>query len=150
VGRLFRVVLVIAIAATGMRLFNSGDLEQPGDSVVADSRQTAIPLGESCENAAHWSKAQRFLGRRATLKGRIAAVTYRPDESGRPTWINVGASYPNDNRLDLIIWGRNRARFRSLLSRLSTGREVCAQGVVERYRGTYQIELTRPAQVRIH
>ncbi len=148
-GRLFRVLLVIAIAAIGMRLFNSGDLEPPGESMAADLRQTATPLGKSCGNAAHWSKAQRFLGQRATLKGRVEAVTYRPDEDGRPTWINIGASFPNDNRLDLIIWGRNRSGFRGVLSRLSRGREICAQGVVERYRGTYQIELKRPAQIRI-
>lgn len=47
----------------------------------------------------------------------VVATRYEPDLRGRPTFIDVGAAYPDPDRLRLVVWGRNRDSFPGRQSR---------------------------------
>lgn len=113
------------------------------------SAPPAVPIGENCRNPADWTTARQFVGQRAALQGQITGITYRPELNGQPTWVSIGSDFPNRNRLELVIWGRNRSTFESELRRLSVGDEICAVGQVSEFRGVVQIELQNAAQLSV-
>ena len=74
-------------------------------------------------------------------------------------WLDVGGRYPNQNRLTVVVWGKNWSRFNILeldaqhwLAR-NPGEErhvsICIMGKVVEYKGVPQIELQHPGQIRI-
>jgi hypothetical protein len=76
------------------------------------------------------------------LKGRVARVHYARSAAGSPTFIDLGAAYPSQRRLTLVIWGRDRENFPASPERLfRKGQIVCAQGVPRLYRGAVQMEV---------
>jgi hypothetical protein len=111
---------------------------------VPTSTAAAMPLRLTawCGGSESWQSAGRKTGRLVRVKARVVSAVYARSSSGRPTFINLGHSYPNPNRLTLLIWGRNRANFPAAPERMfRRGRLVCAQGIVTRYRGVPEIEV---------
>jgi hypothetical protein len=115
---------------------------------VAPENTVQISIGESCDNPLEWRGAAGRIGEHVAVSGPIMRVTHREDVNGSPTWIEIGAAFPDSSRLTLIIWGSNRPHFTAVLRQLAEGREVCAQGVVETFRGQPQIELESASQLR--
>jgi hypothetical protein len=70
------------------------------------------------------------------------SVVYARSSNGRPTFINLGAAYPNPNRLTILIWGEDRPNFPRAPERMfGPGQTICAQGRVTLYRGVSEIEV---------
>ena len=57
----------------------------------------------SCAGAVSWSGANRFVGRTATVKGRVVSTKYARYSSGSPTFLDLGRAYPNANRFTVVI-----------------------------------------------
>lgn len=140
---------VVIITAMGMLVWVTSSRAPSESASESGFRESSVSIGENCTNPATWKNAQNYLDRRAALEGPVEGVTYRSQSPGQPTWINIGAPFPDNDRLVLVIWGRNRDQFESLLSRLSTGQTICAIGEVSEYRGTAQIELERVDQIKL-
>jgi DNA/RNA endonuclease YhcR with UshA esterase domain len=97
-----------------------------------------VPIGE----------AAAVAGRRVTVCGNLAEVTYRPGTAGQPTFLNFGRPYPNPTFV-AVIWGEARPRFDPVPeARFLPGQRLCVSGEVELYRGTPQVVITDPVQVR--
>lgn len=93
-----------------------------------------------CARARDWSDAAALTGRRATLKGPVVAATYRSRASGGPTFIDVGARYPDTKRLQVVVWERNRDGFAKPPETAYQGHTVAVTGTIARYAGVAQIE----------
>jgi very-short-patch-repair endonuclease len=124
----------------------------PPDPVVDSPPPTPVvdpspPPGRSCDNPLDWQRASDYVGKRVALSGPVIAVKYGSDMNGRPTWITVGAPYPDRTRLELLIWGSNLSKFPDNLESRLEGKPVCAYGVVSTYKGTLQIELKQSGQL---
>lgn len=126
---------------------------KPVNDVLSKSTvaQPAIPnklvaAGTSCANPVNWREATKFVGQQVAVTGKIMRITERKNVRGSPTWIEIGAAYPAPNRLTLVIWGEQRAKF-SQLNRSAISRQACAQGTVQLYRQQLQIELKQPKQL---
>jgi len=119
---------------------------QPTSSKLPESQAQLVVRGEDCRRPIGWREATDFIGQTVAVSGIVLDVTSRPDVNGQPTWITVGANFPNP-RLTLTIWGANRNEFNSDLLGMLEGKRVCAYGEIETYKGNAQIELVKPAQL---
>lgn len=152
----FTVIIIsgMVLAAVFLTDTNTSKIRSETENRVAasqDAPTAAIPTspaGSSCENPISWGTAKLHLGKTKAISGPVRAITFREQTRGQPTWINIGANFPDESRLELVIWGRNRPKFENILSRIHAGNEICAIGKVSEYRGIVQIELSSASQLR--
>lgn len=129
------------------------DTFDQGGLVLVGNIQHRLPEkkpGSSCQNPLSWEQAASKIGKNAAIKGNIINITYRNDVRGKPTWIEVGGSRSKEKSLTLIIWGNNRLTFESTLAELEKYDVVCAEGLVNDYKGKPQIKLSSLDQLYIY
>lgn len=141
----FTALLALIFALLVFRL----DLGEPASQAGTSSPKTIAqdPQGTTCDNPVSWSSARDFVGQRVAVSGPVMEVVSREGMRGSPTWINIGAPFPADERVAFIIWGQNLDRFGGDLESRLQGRSACGFGLLEEYRGSMQIELTSPGQL---
>lgn len=167
------LVTIVVISRPGDNSSSGGVVQEPSGQLdqATNNDQSSSPGTESlrheegmrtepgrlsgqspswCQNPTNWGSARRMVGRDAVIAGPVTAVTYRPDRDGQPTWISIGATFPDRDRFDVLIWGRNRSALSSVLSRIDSGDSICVQGGVSEYRGVVQIEVDDPSQLWIN
>lgn len=112
----------------------------------------------ACVKPIDWSRAREFVGRVATVRGPLVAITKRPDLAGSPMWLDVGQAFPSSTRLNIVVWGKNWAKFdASMLAEEALEKPVsrrrvptvCVRGRINEYKGVPQIELEDPSQVSV-
>jgi hypothetical protein len=95
-----------------------------------------------CNGSESWRAARASVGEPIRVRARVVRSYYASTTSGRPTFIDLGHAYPSRSRVTILIWGRNRVNFpRAPELMFRPGTLVCAQGVVELYRGVPEIEV---------
>ena len=72
---------------------------------------SSTSTGGSCDNSIGWQDATSHEGQATTVKGPVVGATYRPDVYSGPTFLDIGASYPDSSRLSVVIWQENRSKF---------------------------------------
>ena len=111
---------------------------------VNTKRAQAVPSG-----AITWQEASQHIGERVTVCGPVADADYYETSNGQPTFIDLGAAYPDASRVTVIIWGENRGAFPEPPEKMYGGKTVCVTGVSYLYNGVCNIEVTSPDQVQI-
>ena len=81
-------------------------------AVGSTSASTKSAAG-SCKGAVRWDRAAALVGRVATIKRPVVGAYFASDSNGAPTFLNLGLDYPNPRRFTVLIWGRDRRKFRS-------------------------------------
>jgi very-short-patch-repair endonuclease len=130
-------------------VFQGGNYFSPSVQSNQVMAATSVMLGSTCESPLDWRYASENIGKTAAIKGPIVRVSYKEAVKGAPTWIEVGATYPNTDRLVLIVWGHNRDKFTELLPHQLEGKNVCAIGLIEQYKGIPQVELKLSSQIQL-
>lgn len=87
--------------------------------------------------------AKNHIGEQATVCGQVASERTATGSRGEPTFINLGAAYPNQI-FTILIWGENRSSVGALPS---DGERVCASGKIQEYRGVPEIVVRSKAQL---
>jgi hypothetical protein len=128
------VVLVIAAIAAG--------------SASSASQRPAAFSTVTCRGAISWQNARSAIGRVATIRGRVAGTRFASTSSGSPTFLNVGANYPNPRRFTVVIWIENRGAFGRPEMRYRR-KNICVRGRVTSYEGVPEIEARSPSQIRV-
>lgn len=135
-----------ATAATAIAIM-VGPAAVAGDAASAPLAASApFAASASCAGAIRWDKAARYIGRTATVRGRVAGTRYAFSSIGAPTFLNLGVDYPNSRRFTVVIWGRNRSNFGTPELRYR-GRVICVRGLVRAYRGLPQIHASSLSQI---
>lgn len=96
-----------------------------------------------------WSKARTRLGQKATVCGPVVSTRSATSTSGRPTFLNIGAPYPDRNRVTVLIWGENLGHFDDDPESAYGYRTICVTGTVKTYQGAVEIEASRASQIRV-
>lgn len=117
---------------------------QPRQVAAPSAPVTAAPMGQSCDTPIGWRNALDYAEQRVAVVGTVAEYRYMPNVNGAPTWINLGAKYPQKNRLAVVVWGDNRSSFGRALSSNLVNREICVIGTVKMRDGVPQIAISRP------
>jgi very-short-patch-repair endonuclease len=112
-----------------------------------------------CKNPVDWSLARNYIGQVVTIIGPLLATKPRPDVTGSPMWLDVGGIYPSQQRVTIVVWGRNWSKFDpaelnaeywfETLSDEMEYASICIKGRVAEHKGVPQIELQDLSQLRI-
>lgn len=113
--------------------------------------QQTLPLGQTaaCEAATDWVNASSKEGSSATIRGPVVTTTYRKLVNGAPTYLNMGAAFPDRSRVTVVIWGKNRTKFSNDPEAAYDGKNVAVTGVVSDYRGTLQMVINSPSAIEV-
>ena len=106
--------------------------------------QPAIPDG-----AISWQQASNHIGEVVKIFGPVKSTKYASTSNGSPTFLDLGATYPNTSRVTITIWGRNRSAFSNAPEKLYSGKTLCVTGEVYLYKGVCNIEVTSPSQITV-
>jgi hypothetical protein len=91
------------------------------------------------------SEAGAHVGELTEVCGVVSGVHQASRAKGKPTFLNLGKPYPNQE-FTLMVWDSNMPAFGDL-ARYS-GKQVCAFGVIKRYRGAPEMILNGPSDLK--
>jgi len=122
----------------------------PVQPVPAPKPDPQIPSG-----AIKWTEATTHIGEVVSIYGPVKNVTHAYQSDGSPTFIDIGASYPDPRRVTVVIWGEHRANFPSAPESLYDGKTVCVTGEVYLYQDmasmnqSHNIAIQSPSQIQV-
>jgi hypothetical protein len=93
------------------------------------------------------AQASKYIGKRATVCGKVAGTRYLPRSNGQPTFLNLDEAYPNQI-FTIVIWGKDRDKFKTPED-YYRDKNVCVTGKIQSYQGTPEIEATEPTQIQV-
>jgi DNA/RNA endonuclease YhcR with UshA esterase domain len=103
-------------------------------------------LGQETKDIAA-SEASQHIGEHVAVCGNVASTRYLSTSRSKPTFLNLGKPYPNED-FTIVIWPEDRANFgRPELTYL--GENICVTGDITAYRGKPEIIARNPSQIRI-
>jgi len=94
-------------------------------------------------------QAREHIGQTVAVVGPLMKVTIREGVKENPIWVDIGAVFPNPQRLTLVIWGVNKAAFPMVIPGQLAGKSVCIIGQIKDYKGTPQIVMTTASQFNV-
>jgi hypothetical protein len=97
------------------------------------------------QNSISAPEAKKHIGENATVCGLVVSTHFAANSRGRPTFLNLDQPYPNQI-FTIVIWGSDRAKFDSPESTYK-GKDICASGPIESYRGVPQIVAHEAGQI---
>src|SRR5690606_5064179 len=127
-------------------------VSQPGPSHAPQAAPVyTAPLlaGSSCGEPLPWTLARERAGEVVAIAGPMVRVAVRDDVRGRPVFITVGQAFPSRQRVDLVIWQGERAKFQPLLDQGLEGRDVCAFAAVSERDGIPQLVLKNRGELQL-
>jgi len=99
-------------------------------------------------NAISWNEAKYHIGDRTTVCGTVVDTHWASGSSGKPTFLNIGKSYPDPDRFTVVIWIDCRANFPQAPEAYYLGKTICITGLITEYEGVAQIEVCYPSQIQ--
>lgn len=93
-------------------------------------------------------EAAQYIEQRAKVCGEVAEVTYATRVGGKPTFINLGGTHP-DQSFTVLIWEDDRRSWNEAPESRYGGEKICVTGTVRLHKGTPQIAVSSPRQIRI-
>lgn len=141
---LFAIPRFDSVAPSDTRARHIEDPTSEDPQQVAPERTLA-----SCQSAISWDEAHQYQGKTIAVTGPVVEIASRMSVEGNPTFLNVGRAFPSRQRLSLVIWGRNRHEFESAFGWGLEGKDICAKGKIEMYRGVPQMELSFSDQLHL-
>ena len=107
------------------------------------------PASQPAAPSIPWSEAASHVGETATVVGPVVGTKYSSTSKGKPTFLDLGADYPDPRRFTVVIWGEHRGAFPSPPEALYRGRTIAVTGRIELYRGVPEIEVASPDQIEL-
>lgn len=100
--------------------------------------QTKIPAGD----------AAKHIGEQVTVCGKVYGIKFLDKAKGEPTFLNVGAAYPN-SPFTVVIFGETRKLLSDTPDKLYNGKSICVTGIVKEYKGKAEIVVSKPEEIKI-
>ena len=97
--------------------------------------------------AVDWSEATDHILTWSTIVGPVRGVRTLSRTHGRPTFVNVGRDYPDEERFVVVIWGRYLDQFPWQPERHLENKLIAVTGWVTEHKGTPQIEVDDPSMI---
>jgi DNA/RNA endonuclease YhcR with UshA esterase domain len=91
--------------------------------------------------------AANFIGQQKTVCGTVASAHQATRSKGQPTFLNLNKPYPHQV-FTVLIWASDRSKFEKPPETLS-GKEICVVGVIQSYRGSPEIIVKHPSQIKV-
>lgn len=142
---LMALTVLILLACGGEEERSSEEERSGGEERKARTSATINAIPAAAISA---SDAMKHIGSRKIVCGAVKSENYAKSSRGQPTFLNLDKSFPNQI-FTVIIWGSNRGNFPRGPESLCRGKNICATGLIESFRGLPQIEATSSNQIQI-
>ena len=139
------LALVVAVAAFLVAGVAAGQLGTPAGTRGPGSSAT----GDLCDNAISPATARGRVGQRVVVKGPVADAHFAVSGDGQPTFLYLGAPYPDPSRLTVVIWGRDRSRFPRPPEEAYASTTICVVGTVETTPDGLGMEVEAPGSIAV-
>lgn len=117
---------------------------------IAESGTTGAASEPSLpDGVISWEEASSHVGEVATVDGEVMGAEHATGSNGRPTFIDLGADYPDPSRVSVVIWGEDRYRFSGAPETMYLGKHLRVTGEIYLYNGACNIEVTSPSQIEV-
>ena len=90
----------------------------------------------------------KHVGDSVKVCGKVYGVKYLQQAKNSPTFLNVGAAYPNQ-LLTVVIWEETRKKFEKYPEELFADKNVCITGRVELFKEKPQIVVASVVQLLV-
>lgn len=87
----------------------------------------------------------KHIGDSVIVCGKVADMRYFETSKNKPTFLNIGARYPNQ-QLTLVIWETVRTQFTGKVEDLRN-KDICITGRIILYKEKPEIIIDRPEQI---
>jgi hypothetical protein len=84
-----------------------------------------------------------------TVFGPVVSAFFAEDEISQPTFLNLGAPYPDPSRFTVVIWIGARDNFPAPPEAMYAGATVCVTGLIEWYDGAPEVFASGPWDIWI-
>jgi hypothetical protein len=138
--------------------YDYGDYDYDYDDDDDDEHCEENPDGLP-NNVVNWSKAGHHIGESITIYGEVKDVYYKQEMHFKdhqefrfaesPTFITIGADYPSNRRIKVVIWGQNRKNFSPSPETLYSEKTICVTGKPYLYNDIVSMEVTNPSQIQV-
>ena len=102
------------------------------------------PTPDLCPGAIQWYDAINYIGTYATVIGPVVSAYWAQEEQGKPTFLNLGAAYPDPSRFTVLMWIDARWNFDFAPEEVYLGATVCVSGLIELYEGSPEMVIEGP------
>ncbi len=92
------------------------------------------------------AEAGQHIGEHATVCGVVASSRYLSSSRSKPTFLNLGKPYPNED-FTVVIWPDDRPKF-GHPEETYLHKNICVSGEITSYKGKAQIIARNPSQIR--
>ena len=89
----------------------------------------------------------KHVGDSVTVCGKIFSGKFLDKSNNQPTFLNMGAEYPNQV-LSIVIWGNTRKLFSYKPEEKLKNKNVCVTGKIETYKNKPQIVIQKVQQIQ--
>jgi len=104
---------------------------------VCANAQTSIKLEE----------VDQHIGDSVRFCGKVADMRYFENSKNQPTFLNMGAKYPNQ-QITLVIWGDTRKLFTGQVENL-LNKDICVTGRIILYKQKPEIIIEKTEQITL-
>jgi DNA/RNA endonuclease YhcR with UshA esterase domain len=91
------------------------------------------------------AEAAQHAGETGTVCGYVASTRYLSTSRAKPTFLNLGKPYPNED-FTVVIWSEDRAKFGQPETKY-LHKNICVTGEITLYRGSPEIIAKSSAQI---
>ncbi len=106
------------------------------------------PLAHAAGPTIGAENAQSFIGKDATVCGKVDSAKYNENSDGQPSFMHMGGKFPV-HKFAIRINGENRAKF-SPPPEENIGKMVCASGRVGRAAGNRaEMTISDPGEMQV-
>lgn len=128
---------------------HEGGIEEPPDGeILGDVGVGSEELNSSLpSNAISWLMAPEHIGESASVYGLVVDSEFADSSNGQPTFLDLGAPYPDKDRVTVVIWGDSRSAFTAPPEALYKDKTICVTGDIYIYDDVCNIEVTSPDQI---
>ena len=141
-----KILLLIALAVSTVLLLSCAESEKPNATVEFQSTTPATATNPVSSLTS--VQAASHVGERATVCGTVADTNYASTSNGRPTFLNFDKPYPRHD-FTVVIWGSERRLFPDSPESFYRNKRVCANGLIELYKGKAQIIARSESQLTV-
>jgi hypothetical protein len=142
-------MMVIAAGCIGRGNTDSTGPARNGPTAAAKADEARTPFTNTCHTGVTPEAATERVNQEVTVIGPVVAAHYDSSLSGAPTYIEMGAAYPDPKSLSVVILGASRAAFPAPPEQLYQGKTICVIGVVQNYMQRKAIIAGQPESISV-
>lgn len=117
--------------------------QQQEDTAISDNELKAP------EGSIDYSEAKSHIGETITVFGEVKASDYLSNSNYQPTYIDIGAAYPDESRVTMVVWGEDRGNFPGEPESIYLGKTICVEGELYEYEGVVYVKVETPDQIQV-